>query len=318
MRIIYLCPLKEKAYGGIDKIIYHSSVLNSLGGHSLVYDLKRKSLLSSFFKNTTNRYKDYKNLNLIFSKNQITKKDIVIIPEIYVKNYAPFFIKKNIIFSILIQGPFLIKKDDLYLYEYAAFYISISNFVTRFVKNFINYNKKIIELRLSANFSNVHYKKKKIITFMPRKLNSHVILFFERLKKILPHDWKLVSLDNLSNKEVINNFKKSSIFLSLTDLEGFGLPALEAGVNRNLVVGYSAQGSNEYFKKPLFYKVPYGDLFMLEKKIFYCINKINNGYINSDEIKKSVASLQNAYSPSMEIKKLENLLYHIDKFIFKN
>lgn len=312
MRVIFCCSLKNKPYGGVDQIIKNSILLNNLDINSLIFDFKRKSFIKKIFYKIPERYSKS---NLYFIKNisEIKNNDFVIIPEIYVSKFAPFCIKNKIRFAILIQGPFLIKIDDVKYYQFACFLIAVSEFIKTYIKNFIPYKKKVVDLIISPTIPHKKLKKLNVITFMPRKLNKHIDLFLYDLKHSLPKNWKLVPIDNKTNIEVIKIFQKSSIFLSLTDLEGFGLPSLEAGLCGNLVIGYDGQGSKEYFKLPQFVKIDYGDLDTFKNTIFKYIKLIEDDYLLSLNIRKSNEQLKLNYSKENEIYKLRELIENIKK-----
>ena len=310
MRVIFCCSLKNKPYGGIDQIIKNSIILNKLNFKSLIFDFKRNNILKFFFYKTPERYIKS---DLYFIKNisEIRSDDFLIIPEIYVSKFAPICIKNKIRFAILIQGPFLIKIDDIKYYQSAFFLIAVSKFIKKYIENFIPYKKNIIDLLISPTISHKELKKNKVITYMPRKLNNHINLFLYDLNNSLPKNWKLLAIDNKTNDEVIQILQRSSIFLSLSDLEGFGLPSLEAGLCGNLVIGYDGQGSKEYFKSPQFIKIDYGDLDKLKKTIFKSIKLIEDGYLLSLKIRKSIEQLKSAYSRENEIYKLRELIENI-------
>ena len=55
----------------------------------------------------------------------------------------------------------------------------------------------------------------------------------------------------MTEKEIAFNLIKSKIFLSFSELEGFGRPPLEAAIAGNKVIGYHGEGWKEYMKKPV-------------------------------------------------------------------
>jgi hypothetical protein len=90
-------------------------------------------------------------------------------------------------------------------------------------------------------------------------------LFF--LQKSLPSKWQIQALDGLTESELRSVLTRSKIFLSFSELEGFGLPPYEAALLGNLVVGYSGSGGDEFFRKPVFRKVENGDLVAFVNEI---------------------------------------------------
>ena len=87
---------------------------------------------------------------------------------------------------------------------------------------------------------------------MSRKLPQHSARVVSLFKVYLPlMDNK--DLNNMSEKEVFKNFYLSKIFMSFNDLEGLGIPPIEAALFKNKVIGYTGEGLNEYWKKTNFY-----------------------------------------------------------------
>ena len=97
------------------------------------------------------------------------------------------------------------------------------------------------------NLEEIFENKENLITYMPRKHknNSEILLFI--LNRHLPKNWKIKSIDNLTELEVANIFKKSKIFLSFSELEGLGLPPIESALCGNHVIGYTGEGGKEFW-----------------------------------------------------------------------
>ena len=94
---------------------------------------------------------------------------------------------------------------------------------------FPNLKKKIIKISLSVDSNKFKVKKKtNLITFMPRKLPEHSNLLLFYLKNLLPKNWKILPLINVSEKKIIKFFSISKIFLSFSNFEGLGIPPIEA------------------------------------------------------------------------------------------
>jgi glycosyltransferase involved in cell wall biosynthesis len=88
--------------------------------------------------------------------------------------------------------------------------------------------------------------KKRQIAYMPRKLPTQAN-FVRRLTTAFVGDavaW--VPIDGATETETAAILAESAIFLSLSHLEGFGLPPVEAMASGCLVVGYHGFGGKEY------------------------------------------------------------------------
>ncbi len=89
---------------------------------------------------------------------------------------------------------------------------------------------------------------------MPRKLADHARKVCRFLQEYLPPDWRVIPIENKIELEVAALLRKSSVFLSFSDQEGFGLPPLEAAFSSNIIVGYTGQGRENIFPPLSFVK----------------------------------------------------------------
>ena len=121
---------------------------------------------------------------------------------------------------------------------------------------------------------------------MPRKLHKHseLVLFF--IRKYLPKSWKIKSIHNMKEEQVIKNLMKSKIFLSFTQFEGLGMPPIEAALSGNKIIGYTGEGGKEIWKKPIFTEIPNGNILKFAEEVLKNIEKINlkNSHIQRKKI----------------------------------
>ncbi len=147
---------------------------------------------------------------------------------------------------------------------------------------------------------------------MPRKLPEHSSLLLFYLKNLLPKNWKILPLINVSEKKIIKSLSISKIFLSFSNFEGLGIPPIEAALSGNKVIGYVGGGGSEYWKKPIFIKVENGEIEDFAKKIIKNIKIYKNSWIKNS--KKNRLQLSNYYSKKSEKKSLILLSNKISKF----
>ena len=164
---------------------------------------------------------------------------------------------------------------------------------------FPNLKKKIFKVNLSVDSNKFKIKKKSnLITYMPRKLPEHSNLLLFYLKNLLPKNWKILPLVNISEKELIKSLSISKIFLSFSNFEGLGIPPIEAALSGNKVIGYVGGGGLEYWKKPIFVKVENGEIEDFAKKIIKNIKSYKKRWITDS--KKNRLQLSNYYSKKSE------------------
>jgi len=335
INIIYLIPELKNPTGGAKVIYNHSNILNKLNNKisSQIVHLKKKlsyKLESSILKrvnvlNNKNSGWDvtkmkvsknfkpstkWQNKNISVGKNLNFdyKKDFIILPEIW-SHFAVDLdlIKKNINYSIFVQGFYHMNSTDNFIkiksaYENAKFIITVSDYSVNYLKKmFPSMKNKIVKINLSVNKIKIA-KKANLITFMPRKLKDHSNLLFFYLKEMLPKNWKVVPLINLSEKKLFETLSKSKIFLSFSHLEGTGIPPIEAALSGNKVIGYDGGGGSTYWKKPLFTKIENGEIGIFGQKIIQNIKNYNLSWIK--ETSKQRRNLSKLYSPELEKKSL--------------
>ena len=335
INIIYLIPELKNPTGGAKVIYNHSNILNKLNNKisSQIIHLKKKlsyKLESSILKrvnvlNNKNSGWDvtkmkvsknfkpstkWQNKNISVGKNLNFdyKKDFIILPEIW-SHFAVDLdlIKKNINYSIFVQGFYHMNSTDNFIkiksaYENAKFIITVSDYSVNYLKKmFPSMKNKIVKINLSVNKIKIA-KKANLITFMPRKLKDHSNLLFFYLKEMLPKNWKVVPLINLSEKKLFETLSKSKIFLSFSHLEGTGIPPIEAALSGNKVIGYDGGGGSTYWKKPLFTKIENGEIGIFGQKIIQNIKNYNLSWIKKTS--KQRRNLSKLYSPELEKKSL--------------
>ena len=335
------------ASGGAKVIYNHSLILNSINKNvnSKIVHLKKNFLykleqsLSKRIKFFEKKYSGWDGKKMKISKkfrpkknwhddkilvgdnlNFDRKKDFVIIPEIWAHFATDLKLaEKGINYAIFVQGFYHMYSTNNFVnlkksYEDARLIITTSKYSISYLKTmFPKIRKKIFKVNLSIDNKKFKIKKKtNLITYMPRKLPEHsnLLLFF--LKNLLPKNWKILPLINVSEKELINTLSISKIFLSFSNFEGMGIPPIEAALSGNKVIGYVGGGGSEYWRKPIFIKVENGEIQDFAKKIIHNIKTYKNSWIKNT--KKNRLQLSNYYSKKSEKESLILLSNKILKF----
>lgn len=280
MRIIFFCPTNRRPVGGI-KVIYRlASLCNEMlgaAGQAVVlhpnrpwtkytwFD-SRPKIIKKFFRLRWTGKPSLSGIGNVFDK----RSDIVILPEIWVRKYGPQLAEKGIAFAIFVQGGYLLAKGNRHdldaSYAAAKLILAVSENTASCIAHAFPFAKdKIRKLRLhieSEKFSPAAAKKN-VITYMPRKLPDHIKLWKFFLENRLPLGWTTQAIDNQDENGVAQALAESKIFVSMSYLEGLGLPPIEAALAGNVVIGYTGEGGKEYWKPPLFREVEHGNLLNL-------------------------------------------------------
>ena len=347
INIIFLLPEMKGASGGAKVIYKHSAILNNLDINvsSSVNHLKKKisykikTSLSKKFKFLEPKNSGWEGKKMKVSKNfspslkWMTNKliignslnfnkdnDFIIIPEILGHFAEDLKLKKNKInYAIFVQGFFHMQSTNDFhklkrSYENAKIILSDSEYSIKCLKEmFPKLKSKIIRIHFSIDNSKFKIiKKSNLITYMPRKLSNHSTLLLFYLKNLLPKNWKIKALDNVSEKKLIYLLGKSKIFLSFSHLEGIGIPPIEAALSGNKIIGYTGAGGIEYWKGRIFKKVENGEIADFGQKVLKEIKNYNFSWIKKN--KRQRDKLAKQYSNKMETKSL-NLLIKKIKFI---
>tara|TARA_Y100000590_G_scaffold366002_1_gene425136 strand:+ start:381 stop:1361 length:981 start_codon:yes stop_codon:yes gene_type:complete len=323
--IIYICPsAKNKPTGGIKIIYRHAELLSNLlpkGTESKIFHFENTNFKCDWFPHKVN-----------FKKNSTfdSSKEFAIIPEWMAVYHAKILQSQNIKYGIFVLNGFYIYKKpknnftnlEIYeAYKKAEFILSCADEITEGIKlTFPEFKEKIIRVNISVD-SRKYYcskeifeKKENLITYMPRKHknNSEILLYI--LNRHLPKNWKIKSVDNLTELEVANIFKKSKIFLSFSELEGLGLPPIESALCGNHVIGYTGEGGKEFWNAPIFDEVFSGDIRMFAKKVIDKVTDFEkNGYIFNN-FKPYIDKLADKYSVEKEKSSLSSLIEKLKNF----
>ena len=308
MRIIYLCPNSNLPTGGIRVIYRHSEMLAQNGFESAVFHPYDPEFSCTWFEH---------NVNLCKSALYDKSSDLIVIPEAWAEKFGQQCIDSGLHFAIFVQNGYYIHphadSTDFTgghlrdIYAAADFILSISDDSTAAIRLAYPQVSKEKILRLIPNVDEAFIgeidwsKKEKIITYMPRKLSGHASLVKFYLSPYLPEDWSILPIENVSGSELVSLLARSSIFLSFSDLEGFGMPPLEAAFSGNLVVGYTGQGGKEYFLSPIFQPISNGDFKHFVEAVNLALVAVSEGISSLPSIRNQLASLRSFYFKENEL-----------------
>jgi hypothetical protein len=109
---------------------------------------------------------------------------------------------------------------------------------------------------------------RRTIAYMPRRGKADAELVIRLLQGGGGLDgWAFRPLEGLSQAQIADALRESSIFLSFPYQEGFGLPAVEAMACGNLVIGYDGISGREFFLPEFSRRVPTGDVLAFARAV---------------------------------------------------
>lgn len=266
-RIVYLLPSDNTPSGG-NKVSYrHIELICEQGVPCFAFHPEKPRASYSWFAHQV------KTLPLAHFD---PRHDFLVIPEVWAALAAKFCVPAGLHYAIWVQNGFLAHISAGFeqsvvreAYRNADLVLSVSSHaseMTSLIQPFVS-REKILRLYLSVPPRFTPGTKERLISYMPRKLRPHSERLCLYLDNALPGGWQLQAIDNLDEAGVAAVMARSSIFLSFSDLEGYGLPPLEAALAGNIVVGYTGEAGKEYFRPPIFREVPSGDLLLYVEKV---------------------------------------------------
>ena len=339
--IIYITHAEKGPSGGAKIIYRHSEIINDMKNFSSEVLHLRKKRFSKLKISINKRLKLNKNDESGWQFNQIegvknfsyswlqhkirirsnlnfdSKRDFIILPEIFAHLAEEMLIKKKIKYTIFVQNGYALNSTNNEIklaraYSKAKFILSYSDDITNCVKiKFPKLKTKIIKISYSLD---LHYKKKankkNVITYMSRKLPQHSSLVTNYIKNYLPKNWALTDINHSSENNTYLMLRKSKIFLAFSNLEGLPLPPAEAALAGNFVIGYTGEGGNEYWKKPIFTKINSGEIKTFVKEILKKISDLKKGKKISQS---QLNNLREKFSKKRELINIKNFLKYTSK-----
>lgn len=339
--IIYVTHAEKGPSGGAKIIYRHSEIINDIKNFSSEVLHLRKRRFSKLKISINKRLKlnindesgwqfsqieGIKNFSYSWLQHKIriksnlnfdSKRDFVILPEIFAHLAEEMLVKKKIKYAIFVQNGYALNSTNnetklATAYSKAKFILSYSDDITNCVKiKFPKLKTKIIKISYSLD---LNYKKKtnkkNMITYMSRKLPQHSSLVTNYIKNYLPKNWTLTDINHSSENNTYLSLRKSKIFLAFSNLEGLPLPPAEAALAGNFVIGYTGEGGDEYWKKPIFTKINSGEIKTFVKEILKKISDIKKGKKISEN---QLNNLKEKFSKKRELTNIKNFLKYTNK-----
>ena len=300
-KLIYLCPVTDHPVGGVKVIYRHSQLINQLLPGELASEVVHPENLAfrcCWFRN---------DVALKTDLNFNPGTDYVVIPEVWSVKYSKVFRENGINYAIFVQNGYRINRDADMAEVYAA-YADADLILTNSADAsacctlvFPDLSDLILRLHVAVDAAayNAGVRKENLITYMPRKQTRHAqqVMFF--LRRLLPPDWRTQAIDNLHESEVIDLLQRSRIFMSFSELEGLGLPPIEAALSGNRVIGYTGEGGKEYWDLPIFTEIACGDIRAFANAVLGEVNRMSRPDSSAIDA-ASIRALADRYSPALE------------------
>jgi hypothetical protein len=249
--IYYVAPDENRPSGGVRVIYRHVDMLNALGIPAAVVH-PREDFRCSWFDNSTR----------VISMNalRLREVDLLVVPEFYASGLAAIPSRARVV--VFNQGPhhtfdLIPLRQSLPGWPYSE--------IAR-LEGILTVSQDGAEL-LRLAFPRVHVgiarnvvdrcifhpsgeSRGKLLSFVPSRRSDELqelLHFLNAWAEIRTHEWEIIPLTGLPERGMADALRGSSIFLSLSDRDGFGLPPAEAMACASYVVGYHGGGGREFF-----------------------------------------------------------------------
>jgi glycosyltransferase involved in cell wall biosynthesis len=191
--------------------------------------------------------------------------------------------------------------------------ITSSEVVADFVRSVLGWAEvQVVHFALNPGLF-VQRPKKLLVAYMPRKrpFEAQFIknLCMHLLGPQFPVEW--VALDGVPQTAVARTLSESSLFLSLSRLEGFGLPPLEAMASGCLVVGFTGFGGLEYANGENGFWCAEDDLVACARMLATAVRMV---WEKSPEVERIVSGAQQtaaAYTVQRQEQELLQAIQHV-------
>lgn len=251
MRVLYFLPDVPKVFGGMNISYRHVDTLRQLGFEASVVHQRAGYRYVAARPGVPVLYMD--------RIGKLRPDDWMVIPETHRSALAlardsqchkALFCQNHFYLSMTLAA---IAGHDWSDYGITHF-LCLSEPIRAAMQDWLGINGTVIRPTIDAGlFVPGQRSAKPSIAFMPRKGGEHVGLtrmLIERhadvakLPALRDIEWRV--LDAMSQKQVAQALASSWIYLSTGNLEGLGLPPLEAMAAGCIVAGYVANGGNDY------------------------------------------------------------------------
>lgn len=330
MNLVFLCAAKDRPIGGIKVIHQMAAAANAIlapeGGGAFICHPNHPFFRISWFKANVRyrraifspRLRPKPGLTKIRSGLFDPRSDIVVLPELWVRKYALQLKALGVPYVILVQAGYFIGKGEpeslrrAYGAAHAIWCVS-DDTVDCVRLAYPDAAERVHRFHVSVDADRFRpiLPKQNWITYLPSKMPRHAELLRLFAGPHLPPGWEWKPLAGLSESAFAEMIGQSKIFVALAELEGFGLPPIEAALAGNVVLGYHGQGGREYWDSPVFTDVRQGDLPRLARAVVELAQRLSQG--PSDEFIATTqrGQLAQRYAPSAmarDISSLTNIL----------
>jgi glycosyltransferase involved in cell wall biosynthesis len=304
--VYYLCPDINTPVGGVRVIYRHVDALNALGIPAAVVH-RRPNFSCTWFYHETRV--------MAASKVTLTPSDVLVIPEYYGHHLAEIPDGPRVV--LFNQNAYQTFTGSLAASPAAPYpntdRIEAIIVVSHDNAEYMRYafpRTRVELIRDSVNLQMFYPSARppgQVLAFMPRKRQKDCeqVLGLLSLRGSL-EAWELLKINDFSEKETASALRRSSLFLSFSEQEGFGMPPAEAMASGCYVIGFTGLAGREFFDRDFSMPIENDDILAFAKGVESTIAdfSLDPGRIRELGLRAS-AEISETYSPTMQLADIE-------------
>jgi glycosyltransferase involved in cell wall biosynthesis len=260
--VYYLCPDYDTPSGGVRVAYRHVDALNAMSIPAAVVH-QRRGFRCTWFANSTR----------VVASGDITLSpaDVLVVPEWYGPTLSTVPAgPRVVVFNQRSYGTFDRVPAGQPLYRGAAALLAVSEDNA----DYLRYAFPDIPTHVVRNvvdgtlFRPASESPGRRIAYMPRRRGEELAEVLHLLAiRGVTRDWELTPIDGRSERETADLLRRSAVFLSFSEREGFGMPPAEAMAAGCYVVGFTGLAGRDFFDPAYCRPIPEGDVLAFARAV---------------------------------------------------
>lgn len=230
-------------------------------------------------------------------------RDVYILPEFAYTSYATLFPDAPTVMIAQDSAAMLrsYTRDTDAVHSRLTAVLTTSEASAEAVRTLLHREPLMLRLAVPTDALRADHPKKLQIAYMPRKLRPQSRMIARALMaRPAFKDVPIIAIANMTNAERNQVLNDSLIFLSFSNMEGFGLPPAEAMAAGCIVVGYTGVGGNEYFTSQTGFPIEHHDMISFVRKTEDVVTAYRNDPAPLDALRQQAAAhIRATYAPDI-------------------
>lgn len=265
-RVLYLCPDPTQPRGGVRVIYRHVELLREMGVDAAVVH-QRPGYRATWFAHRA-PVLDARTL-------AVGSQDVLVVPELFgarLDELPPG--PRLVLFN---QGPFYtfdgvsVEDSGRLADPRVSLVLTVSDYGAELLGHAfpdvpVHVARPVVDHSVFHPADGPPTRRRIAYATNRRHHERHQLLSILQLRGALA-GWEAVPVAGMSEQEVAATLRSSTVFISMSEQDGFGLPPAEAMASGCYVVGFTGYGGREFFDPAHCRPVPEGDLLALARAV---------------------------------------------------